>query len=156
MLRLHESGDITELIVSGQITGISTPYMSNGVERQMISVEYKEGSILQLTATEAEIDQALTQAKANAAAIQKEFLQLADQFSAWSGTHKNTEAYIKERLHNPKSFEHVGTNIFQTNRKEGYRIIQMTYRGTNRLNAIVTNTVRVKVDLKGDVIGVIK
>ena len=154
LLKLHEQGDITGLIVSGQITEISTPYTREGATRQSILIDYKEESTLQLTATEAEITQAMESAKAKATVVKQEFLQLAGQFLA--GKHLNTAEYIKERLNNPKSFEHVRTNIFQTNKKERYRIIQMTYRGTNLYNAIVTNTVRVKVDLQGTVIGVIK
>ena len=155
LLRFHEKGDITELIVSGQITKIHEPSTVEGVVFEYVDIEYHEGGTLQLTATDAEVAQAMKEATANAVAVKQDFLQLSEQFSAWNGSHYNTVAFIKKNMHNPKSFEHVETT-FTTNKKEGFRIIQMKYRGTNAFNAIVTNTVWVKVDLKGNVLGVLK
>ena len=77
------------------------------------------------------------------------------QFSVWNGSHRNTVEYVKERMHNPKSFEHVETRYIDYAEK-GYRVIQMNYRGTNLYNAIVTNSIWVKVDLHGNVFKVIR
>ena len=154
LLKLHERDDMIGLTVSGQITEISNLYTREGVTRQNILIDFKEKSTLQLTATEGQITQAIEQAKAKALSIKQEFLQLAGQFL--SGRHLNTADYIKERLHNPKSFEHVKTKIIQTNKKEGFRIINITYRGTNAFGAIVKQDTRVKVDMKGNVLGTVK
>ena len=153
LLTLHELAGVTEIIVSGQISRVSSPYEFEGYPRQSIRVD-DIGCTLKLTATPEDLARAMEQAKANAAAVKQKFEQLQSQFSAWDGTHKNTTIFVKERLHNPKSFEHVKTT-FITNEEKGFRIINMTYRGTNVYNAIVTNTIRVKVDLDGNVIGVI-
>lgn len=77
------------------------------------------------------------------------------QFSIWNGSHRKTVEYVKEHMHNPKSFEHVETR-YRDYAENGYRIIQMKYRGTNLYNAIVTNSIWVKVDLHGNVFEVIK
>ena len=77
------------------------------------------------------------------------------QFSLWNGSHRKTVEYVKERMHNPKSFEHVETRYIDYAEK-GYCVIQMKYRGTNLYNAIVTNLIWVKVDLHGNVFEVIR
>ena len=75
-----------------------------------------------------------------------------EQFSAWDGSHYKTVQYVKNKMHNPKSFEHVQTG-FIDKATEGHRIIVMTYRGTNLFNAVVTETKSFKVSLNGDVLG---
>ncbi len=75
------------------------------------------------------------------------------QFSMWDGSHRNTVEYVKEHMHNPKSFKHIETHYVDYVEKE-FRIIQMKYRGTNLFNAVVTNSIWVKVDLNGNVVEV--
>ena len=77
------------------------------------------------------------------------------QFSLWNGSHDKTVKYVKARMHNPKSFKHVETRYIDLS-EQGYRIIVMHHRGTNLFNAVVTNSIRVKVDLDGNVIEVIE
>ena len=77
------------------------------------------------------------------------------QFSLWNGSHHKTVEYVKEHMHNPKSFKHVETHYIDYAEK-GYRVIQMKYRGRNLFNAVVTNSIWVKVDLHGNVFKVIK
>ena len=84
--------------------------------------------------------------------LEEEFKQ---QFSAWNGSHHKTVEYVKDRMHNPKSFKHVETHYID-HAEKGYRLIQMKYRGTNLFGAIVTNSIWVKVNLRGDVIEVIQ
>ena len=48
-------------------------------------------------------------------------------------------------MYNPKSFEHVET-CYKI--KNDYSIVKMTYRGTNKFNAIVTNTITAKVRIE--------
>lgn len=78
-----------------------------------------------------------------------------EQFSDWNGSHHKTVQYVKNRMHNPKSFEHVETG-FRDYATEGYRIIVMKYRGTNLFNAVITNIISVKVNLSGDVMSELK
>ena len=152
-LRLHGLKEVTDIVIGGKISRITAAEEKDGHLRQALWLEDR-GATFQLTATPDEIDSAMEQAKANASAVVEKYEQLHSQFSAWHGGHKKTTAYIKNRMHNPKSFEHVRT-LHSTNQEEGYRIITMTYRGTNIYNAVVTNTVQVKVDLNGNVMGVI-
>lgn len=77
------------------------------------------------------------------------------QFSVWNGSHDNTVKYVKSQMHNPKSFEHVETQYIDYAEK-GFRTISMKYRGTNLNNAVVTQTIWVNVDLKGNITKVLK
>lgn len=78
---------------------------------------------------------------------------LKSQFSAWDGSHRKTVEYVKARMHDPSSFKHVRTTYID-NLAEGHRFIFMTYRGKNAFNAVVTNSITAKVNLKGDVLNV--
>ena len=73
-----------------------------------------------------------------------------DQFSSWDGSHRKTVRYVKNLMHNPKSFEHVETT-YKDSASQGFRVIYMVYRGTNPFNAIITDSIWVKVDLTGEV-----
>ena len=152
-LRLHGLDNITDISLRGQISRITSPEDKDGLPRQALWIENK-GCIFQLTANPEEITRTMEQAKANAAAIVQEFEQLKSQFVGWGFQHWNTMEYVRSRMHNPKSFKHVRTT-FTTHEADGYRLINMKYRGTNVYNAIVTNTIRVKVTLDGKVIGVV-
>lgn len=59
----------------------------------------------------------------------------------------------QDKMHNPKSFEHIETSYLDFS-ENGYYVIFMKYRGTNLFNAVVTNTATIKVDLTGEVLGV--
>ena len=153
LLRLHRLDAITDIIISGRIKRIGAPEEKDGHLRQGLTLE-DELCTFQLIAAPGQIARAMEQAKASAAAVKQKYEELQSQFSAWHGGHKKTTAYIKNRMHNPKSFEHVRT-VHTTHAEEGYRVITTTYRGTNMFGAIVTNTIRVKVTLDGNVIGVV-
>ena len=153
LLKLHEMEHVTEIIVHGQISRISPPFKFDGYPRQTIWVD-DVGCTLKLTATPEQLASAMAQAKANAAAVKQKFEQLKSQFVGWGFQHWNTMEYVRSRMHNPKSFKHVRTT-FTTNEAERYRLIDMKYRGTNVYNAVVTHTIRVKVTLDGNVIGVV-
>ena len=73
-------------------------------------------------------------------------------FSILNGAHVGLEKYIKQHMHNPKSFEHVKTVY----REEGDNlIVVMKYRGTNKFGAVVTNQVTAKADLDGNVTSIL-
>ncbi len=75
------------------------------------------------------------------------------QFSAWDGSHRGVEAAIKTTMHNPKSYEHVETRF--TDRGD-HLTITTQFRGTNGFGGVVTNSVRAKVDLNGEVLSLVK
>ena len=77
------------------------------------------------------------------------------QFSLWNGSHDKTVKYVKSKMHNPKSFEHVETQYIDY-AENGFRVINMKYRGTNLNNAVVTQTIWVNVDLEGNITKVLK
>ena len=66
-------------------------------------------------------------------------------FSGYSGANHNLVSITKDAMHNPDSFEHVKTSYKV---KNDYSIVEMTYRGKNKLNATVRNTTTAKIRLK--------
>jgi len=65
--------------------------------------------------------------------------------SSWDGSHRELVKVIKQNMNNPKSFEHVETRYGVTGNYVG---IVMIYRGSNDFGAIVTNSVKAKVNLE--------
>jgi hypothetical protein len=77
--------------------------------------------------------------------------KLKSQFSSWDGSHRKLEAYIKEHMNDPDSYEHVETKYWET---KGGLIVQTKFRGTNAFGAIVTQTVKAVVDEDGGIVNV--
>jgi len=71
------------------------------------------------------------------------------QFSSWDGTHRNLVKYVKEHMNDPKSFEHVETKYVD---KGELLIIQMQFRGKNKFNATVLNTIYAEADMEGTIL----
>lgn len=71
------------------------------------------------------------------------------QFSAWDGSHLQLVRLVKQNMNNPKSFKHIETNYAD---KGSYISVYMKFRGSNSFGAIVINTIRAKVDLKGNIL----
>ncbi|MFP5437253.1 MAG: hypothetical protein ACLGH8_05680 [Bacteroidia bacterium] len=65
--------------------------------------------------------------------------------SGWDNSHKELVKYVKERMLNPRSFEHVETRYGVTGDYVG---VVMIYRETNAFGAIVTNSIKAKVSLE--------
>ena len=78
--------------------------------------------------------------------------EIEKDFSAWNGRHVELTKYVKKYMFNPGSFEHIETKYADMG---DYLIIEMTFRGENRLGAKAINTIRAKVSLDGDIIDII-
>jgi hypothetical protein len=59
------------------------------------------------------------------------------QFSFWDGSHDATERRVKERLVDPKSYEHIKTTY---NVKDDHLLIKLRYRSRNGFGGMVTGT----------------
>jgi hypothetical protein len=70
-------------------------------------------------------------------------------FSSWNGSCRELVSYVKERMNNPKSFEHVETKYYTSN---DYAVVIMTYRGTNAFGAVVTGNIKAKVSFDCEVL----
>lgn len=95
-------------------------------------------------------DKLESQRKIQEAAAQKAELEakLDSQFSAFDGSHRKVEAFIKAQLKNPASYEHVQTR-YQVNTNT--ITIFTRYRARNSFNAVVTEDAVVTVDADGNV-----
>lgn len=94
----------------------------------------------------------VSEAEAAAAEAQAERQKsIKNQFSAWSGSHKELEKYIKSSMHDPSSYEHQHTSYIENGDK---LTITTSFRGRNSYGAIVLETVVASVDLNGFIISV--
>lgn len=73
-------------------------------------------------------------------------------FSPLSGAHRGLERRIKSVMHNPASYEHVVTRYQDDG---GSIFVQTTYRGTNGLGAIVTESVQARADINGKILEIL-
>jgi hypothetical protein len=70
--------------------------------------------------------------------------EIRAQFSLWDGSHTNLVAFIKSTMHNPRSFQHVSTDVYDNGRT---LTVVMVFRGTNAYGAVVTNRIKAQVDV---------
>ena len=71
-------------------------------------------------------------AKAQAAAIQKveDTRKGFHCLSGWNGAHRTLESWVKEKLRDPDSYNHIETRITPVNEK-GEHVLVMKYRAKN-------------------------
>ena len=72
--------------------------------------------------------------------------------SGWDGSLPALVDYVKERLHNPDSFEHVETGFIN---KTDYIQMKMIYRAENGFGAIRKSAIVAKIDFYGNIIEII-
>ena len=82
--------------------------------------------------------------------IRKELVE--KHFSSWDGSHIGLTALIKKTMNDPSSYEHVETTYSDN---ASYLIVKTTFRGKNAFGGTVTNWIRAKVDLSGNITEVI-
>lgn len=78
--------------------------------------------------------------------------RIKDQFSAWDGSHKKLEEWVKSRLNDPDSYEHVETR-HDVPSADGTMHVSLKFRAKNAFNATITKTATATVDLDGNFIG---
>lgn len=79
--------------------------------------------------------------------IRKEMI--GDAFSAWDGSHRGLNKFIKDSMNDPGSYEHAETVYWD---KTDHLIVKTTFRGKNAFGGVVKNWVMAKTDLNGNVI----
>lgn len=77
--------------------------------------------------------------------------KIESQFSTWDGSHRKLTQYIKNYMHDPKSYEHVKT-VYRD--MGDYLIVETTFRGKNRFGAFVLNTAMANITLDGQILAV--
>jgi hypothetical protein len=88
--------------------------------------------------------------EAKAAAREK---KIEDQFSAWDGSHRKLEDFIKKNINDPDSYEHVKTVYWD---RGDFLVVKTTFRGNNAFGGKVKNSVRAKVSLDGEILEIWK
>jgi hypothetical protein len=74
------------------------------------------------------------------------------QFSAYDGSHRGLERYIKEHMNDPDTYDHMETRFLDNG---DYILVFTKFRGANAFGGKVINTVSAKVDLEGNVIEIV-
>ena len=74
-------------------------------------------------------------------------------FSAWDGSHRQLEKYIKSNMNDPKSYDHVETTF---SLQKDYAIVLTKFRGKNAFGGTVLNSVKAKVSYDCNVIEIIE
>ncbi len=77
--------------------------------------------------------------------------KIKSQFSSWDGSHIKLEKWVKDKMNDPGSYEHVETTYLDNG--DNLTII-MTFRGKNAFGGVVKNLARAEVDLEGNFIGI--
>ena len=95
--------------------------------------------------------EALTAYKDDNIASEARRLNIKKQFSAWDGSHRRLEQYIKENMNDPKSYEHIETRYVE---KDGGLLIITSFRGKNAFNAVVKQQAAAVADLDGNLLSV--
>jgi TolA-binding protein len=79
--------------------------------------------------------------------------QIEDQFSPWDGSHTKLTRLIKERLNDPKSYDHTKT----TYKIEGDDILILTdFRAKNAFGGIVQSSVIGKASIDGENVEIVE
>jgi hypothetical protein len=78
--------------------------------------------------------------------------ELSKLFSGWDGSLPALTSQIKNAMNDPDSYDHVETVYWDM---KDHLIVQTTFRGKNKFGGVVKNSVKAKVDLLGNVIGII-
>lgn len=91
------------------------------------------------------------QRKAEAKKAQEEERQekIKSQFSAWDGSHKKLEQYIKLIMNDPDSYKHAETVYYDMGE---FLTVVTTFRGKNAFGGIVKQTIRGKVSIDGELL----
>lgn len=71
------------------------------------------------------------------------------QFSAFDGSNRGVERYIKEHMNDPDSYEHVSTRFVD---KGTYIAVMTQFRGKNAFGGKVLSNAVAKVDFEGNVL----
>ncbi len=74
------------------------------------------------------------------------------QFSAYDGSHRGLEKYIKDNMNDPDSYDHIETRFAD---KGDYILVMTKFRGANAFGGKVINAVTAKVDFEGNVIEIV-
>ena len=73
--------------------------------------------------------------------------------SLWDGSHRELTKVIKGSMNDPGSYEHVETVSWDMG---DHLVVRTTFRGKNAFGGVVSNWVKAKTDLDGNVLEVIE
>lgn len=74
------------------------------------------------------------------------------QFSAYDGSHRGLEKYIKDNMNDPDSYDHIETRFSD---KGDYLFVITKFRGANAFGGKVINIVSANVDFEGNVLEIV-
>lgn len=69
----------------------------------------------------------------------------------WDGSYKGANEYIKQRLHDPRSYDYVSTVVIGTSKTGTMGEILVTYRAKNKMGGLVKQDIILNVNRKGEI-----
>ena len=91
--------------------------------------------------------------KENARIAAERKKKIEHQFSAWNGAHRGLQRIIKKTMNDPDSYDHVETVYWDLGK---HLIVKTTFRGKNAFGGVVTNWVKAKFDIDGNIIEIME
>lgn len=80
-------------------------------------------------------------------------MKIRIQFSAWDGSHRALEAFIKASMNDPYSYEHVKTRYWDM---RDHLVVRTTFRGANGFGVVITDVAKAKVSLDGKILKILR
>lgn len=75
--------------------------------------------------------------------------QISKAFDPWNGSHPSLEKYIRKRLNDPESYQHIETKYLD---KTDHIFVITKFRAKNAFGAFAVNTAAAKTNLDGSII----
>lgn len=124
---------------------------SNGISQYGEDTEYgAEWRMKSMSEQQKAAYQFERQQRKNSAAFAQKFK------SSWDGSIKPVVRFAKANMHDPSSFEHVGTSWGPLRGTLDHYLVTMKFRGKNALGAVVLNELQVEIDLNGNIVRVVE
>lgn len=74
---------------------------------------------------------------------------IESRLSHYDGSHNELEAYIKSKMGDPSSYEHIKTTyVIPKDQSAKTTIFTTTFRGKNALGVLVTNSISARCDIE--------
>lgn len=70
------------------------------------------------------------------------------QFDPYDGSHRNLEAYVKTKLRDPKSYEHIQTKFVD---HKDHLVVRMHYRARNGFGGMGIGYAKANVNMNGEI-----
>ena len=136
-------------------------YWSKGKEEYQVSestifigqLHSLDNTIEELNLSGSKPPEATVQIKTSNENRNENIKKIKQYFNGRNNSYAKLNQMIKNRLHNPKSFKHVKTEIIKYYENDGeyWAFVEVTYRGTNYYGGVITDVACAEVNSQGKI-----